>query len=262
VSEKKDTALRQLWERARKSWANVPVPFSEFSRFVEERGAAATLNTDDLYLACALAAGQKEAVPHLERSLARVPEYLQKAGLSAFADEVQQLMRTRVLLASADGAPLILRYSGRGNLGGWLRVVAVRLARDLERSRRRRKEGVLSDGLSSGTPDAEDVLVHKEHQQEFRLAFERAISSLSSEDRNILSLHFVEGLTTDTIAKLFKVDGSTIRRRIARLRDDILRGVTGDLRARLGLNRSTLASMTRVVGKELELSLTRLLEKK
>jgi RNA polymerase sigma-70 factor (ECF subfamily) len=52
-----------------------------------------------------------------------------------FADEVVQVLLERLLVSRPGEAPTIADYSGRGALGGWLRIVAVRTCYNLRCNR-------------------------------------------------------------------------------------------------------------------------------
>ncbi len=95
----------------------------------------AALHAGDLYLACACAHGVSEAIEVLEREFfTRIREFA--AGVDSsreFVKELTQQLRARVLVGTP---PRIATYSGRGSLGGWIRVSPVRLARDISRVER------------------------------------------------------------------------------------------------------------------------------
>lgn len=88
---------------------------------VEDRGS---LHAGDLYLACACARGVTEAIAVVESAhFARIREFV--AGVETAPEqvaEIAQQLRTKLLVGDT---PRIASYSGRGSLGGWIRVAAV-----------------------------------------------------------------------------------------------------------------------------------------
>src|SRR5581483_4498624 len=91
----------------------------------------------DLYLACACARGVPAALAALDRAvLLRVPAFICRVSTdAAFADEVRQQLRERLLVAPPGGAPKIAEYGGAGALHAWVRVAALRTALNLRRNR-------------------------------------------------------------------------------------------------------------------------------
>jgi len=98
----------------------------------------AELHAGDLYLACACLHGVPDALAALEREhFARIREFAASVDSSPeFVKELSQRLRAKLLVADGTDPPRIASYSGRGSLGGWIRVAAVRLARDIARSER------------------------------------------------------------------------------------------------------------------------------
>src|SRR5258708_5741051 len=99
--------------------------------------ALAALHGEDLYLACACARGVPAALAVFERQLmVLVPDFVARIdGVRPFVDEIQQQLRERLLVGAPTQSARIARYTGRGALGGWLRVAAVRTAIDMLRAR-------------------------------------------------------------------------------------------------------------------------------
>src|SRR5262249_42604496 len=96
------------------------------------------IHAGDLYLALACARGIHDALAALEREhFVRIREFAARVASSpAFVTELSQQLRPRVLVAEPSRPPRIATSSGRGPLGAWIRVPAVRLARDIARVER------------------------------------------------------------------------------------------------------------------------------
>src|SRR5262249_14320770 len=139
------------------------------------------VHAPDLYLACALATGDRAAVAAFEREILRpLRGYLARVhGQAAFADEVTQALRERLLI-SPTGAPRIASYSGRGPLAAWVRMAAIRLARDHLRARKDHVplEALDPTPLRSAAPDPEMSYLKRRYAREFRAAFQSVLAAL------------------------------------------------------------------------------------
>jgi RNA polymerase sigma-70 factor, ECF subfamily len=246
----------ELLARARAVWRGVDVPAKRFFERLERLGDVA--HGEDVYLALGCELGLPAALAAFdEKLLSQVPAFLGKRG---GADEVRQALRVRLLVAPKGGVPLIGTYTGRGALGGFVRVATLRMARDLARGNTVAPEEEGAD-VAATAPDPELAYLRRRHAADFKTAFQRVLAELSDEDRNVLALHIFDGLTTEAIGALYRVDGSTIRRRIQRMRQNILDETRKLLAERLGLKARELDSLFNVVRSELDLSIRRYLKK-
>ncbi|HUJ25581.1 MAG TPA: sigma-70 family RNA polymerase sigma factor [Myxococcales bacterium] len=228
----------------------------------------AALHAADLHLACACAAGSKAALAAFERTALQSPA-LQSAlsridATAAFADEVRQSVREKLLLSRAGAPPRIADYSGRWPLATWLRTIAVRAAVDV-----RRRGGAVNvpspdarsaERLAAGETPELRYLKHR-YGAAFREALGAAFATLDDEQANLLRLQLVDGLQTAQIAALFHVDRSTIKRRLARCRAQVLDGTRQRLREKLRLSPAEFESLAGLVESQLHLSLARLLKR-
>ncbi len=97
------------------------------------------------------------------------------------------------------------------------------------------------------------------HRDAFRAALERVLAKLTSEDRNLLRLSLVHGLSIDEVGRLYQIHRSTAARRLGRLKDGIGQDTRMYLRAELGADRKELQSLFRLVKTGLDKSFVRLL---
>src|SRR5262249_55575934 len=150
------------------------------------------------------------AIETFERSfLAAVPAILQRNGAGPIqADEIRQRVRERLFV----GAGKIADYSGRGELAHWLKVVTMRIAIDARREERpfatESAGGAAALGLAGVDPELE--LMKERFREPFEQAFRAALAGLTSVQRNLLKLHFVDGLTLEELAALFHVHRATV----------------------------------------------------
>ncbi|MFO0672931.1 MAG: sigma factor-like helix-turn-helix DNA-binding protein [Polyangiaceae bacterium] len=228
------------------------------------------------YLACG-AVGRSGWAGHvLQQFIARVPDYVLRVRIGRdVVDEVQQKLRERLLMgrsveekrgASADGephsvegaTPKIGEYSGKGALGGWVRVAAVRTALNETRGRTLDTEPA-GDDMPSFVADPELAYVKEHAQRLFMDAFQRVLGSLPAKERSILRLHYIDGLTMDQLARLYQTPRSTIARRVADARQAVLAATESLLRDERRLSPSAVASVIRQARSRLQVTITRLL---
>jgi RNA polymerase sigma-70 factor (ECF subfamily) len=212
----------------------------------------------DVRLASGCARGDARAIARFERDfLAQVPAFVAHISRDAeFVDEVLQRLRERLLVARPGGTCRIAEYKGRGPLGGWLRVAAVRVALDLKRER----FGTAPRGdVQAVGRDAELDLARHRDGAAFKDAVTEAIESLDAQERAILRLRYVDGLTVEKIGVIYGVHAATIVRRLSASRERVIARVRDLLYVRKKLRARDVASLAALVQSQLELSLSRVL---
>jgi RNA polymerase sigma-70 factor (ECF subfamily) len=251
--------VRDLFEAGRAAWPEINVDPERFADHVTTRlpegEAPLEKHAGDLFLTCALTAGDSRAVAAFERCfLSEISSYLAKDH-PAVADEAKQLLRERLLLGPT---PRIASYAGRGPLGAWLRMAAVRTARDLLRAQKQHLP--LEEGqLRSAAPDPEMSYLKQRYGREFKSAFQSVLESLPKRERTILRLYFFDAMTVTEIGAVYRVHASTVARWIARSRQTILSETRRLLRDRLRLSSREFESLMAVVQSRLDVSLHQLL---
>jgi len=216
----------------------------------------------DLYLACACAAGEPHALAAFEARFMRgLDPALARLRLpTAQVEEVKQVLRERLLVgrATPDGAEGSLAgYTGRGPLSGWLRVTAVRAALKLLKRARREEpaEDELISALPSGEEDPELQHLKGLYRREFKEAFEAAVRSLSSRERNLLRHHYADELNIDEIGLLYHVHRATVARWLSKARQHILAATRKLLIQKLNVPRAEYESIMRLIQSQLQVSL-------
>jgi RNA polymerase sigma-70 factor (ECF subfamily) len=255
----------ELLAVAREAWPGLVVDDEAFCRHLEGRlPEVDPAHVGDLRLAFACARGDARALALLdEQLLLPLARSLRKICRSSDeVDEVRQLVRTRMLVGDA-GRPRILDYRGHGPLAGWLRVAAVRLARDLRR-RDASREAATSDQDPGDTEVADDprdpelALMKARYGRHFQEALQRVLADLPDRERNILAMSILDGVSTDAIGKVYGVDGSTVRRWVTRTRERVLLGVRAGLQDSLKLGVDELESLMGAVASDLDLNMSQL----
>ncbi len=264
-----EDTLREALVTARAAWPGIELADHAFVRYLAERvpsnescvDALRRLHVADLYLACACAGGSATALAEFEaKHISQISAFIARTDARpAFADEVRQLLRDRLFVSSS---AKILSYGGTGPLGGWLRVTAVRTALELKRGVRGGHVAIDDTGaraIDAPDPDPELRYMKAQYTPLFESAFQESLSALSAKERNILRQHFLDGMSTDAIAKLHRVHRTTVARWIEQTRQAILDGVHERLRASLGVGNDEIQSIMALVQSRLNVTIGRLL---
>jgi RNA polymerase sigma-70 factor (ECF subfamily) len=253
---------------AQAAWPEVILHRDLFVGYVAERitsieGASRieSLRMSDLYLACAAAHGNAKAiacfearyVPQVDRALARM-----KLARTV-AEDVQGSLREALFVGTGGRPPLIRQYAGRGDLGSWVRSIAVRGA--LKDVRKENRAAPLEDDLALLRPELspEFLYLKERYAGEVHGALTSALEALTARERNILRQHYLDGLNVDALGSLYRVHRATAARWVLAARESLLSGVRARLAERLGVADATLDSLLDVARSELDVSLSRLL---
>lgn len=245
--------LRRVWESGRAGWPDLDISFEAFARLVSPHAASdpERVHAQDLLLATACLAevpGAAEALDRelrgeLERAIARVEARPETRR------ELTQEILVSLLIGDSDAGPRLRRYSGRGPLRAWVRMVAVRRALNAARDENRhaRIEARLVTSVVRASLDPELALLKAQHQEEVSLAFREALAHLDPSARTLLRLHYGEGLHLDGIAALNRWSKATASRRVATARGQLLADAFARVRERLQLSASEAKSLLRVM---------------
>lgn len=211
-----------LYQQAFVEHPDIALPHDAFCARLEQLPEASLdrVRAADLYLALACARGDARAHQKLDAEvMPKLSAALERFAPAVDADELQQKLRTRLLLPRGARAPRIASYGGLGSLANWLRAIAVRLA--LRMTRRRRAEAATDEHLERlvADDDPELGLLRAQYRDAFRTAFRAAFESLSTKDRNVLRLHLLDGLSVDRIAALYGVHRASAFRWLEQVRD-------------------------------------------
>jgi RNA polymerase sigma-70 factor (ECF subfamily) len=245
--------LRTGYDDACARWPKIALAWERFLGHAESHCFCDLELTADLFLACACADGDREAQAVLDRELlSPVPKWVASIDRThEFGEEVRQLLRIKLL--GEGGA--IGDYAGRAPLQAWLHVAALRTALNLRRGARPTVD-VDSSELERLLPtsDPEMRLLKDRSRELLAVAFRASLAELSTADRQLLKLHFLDQLTFMQIGRLEGVAKSTVSRRLADIRGRLLEETRRRLRDSLGLDEAELKSLMRAAGSELDLS--------
>lgn len=259
-----DVAARARWPGVRA--VTVEAFFAHVGRHLPEQdalGALGQMHLSDLYLALACAMHDPFAITELQRAVLPplVPVVARIADGTAQVEDVMQILMTKLLTEDGADEPKILQYSGRGPLGGWLRVAAVRAALSLRRKRvdEPHTGEQMLERVAQGGADLEIVHLRARYAADFEAAFHDTIRALQPRDRNLLHLHFIDGLTTDQIGLTYGVHGATTARWIGKARQTLFEGTKALLSDRLNLSAAEFQSLMGLLLSQLDISIRHLL---
>src|SRR5688572_8061300 len=143
------------------------------------------LALEDVALALAATLGDHDAVAEVERTIIEpLPRTLSRLRPTPeLVDELRQELREKLLVGTETSGPKLLEYRGRGPLGAWARVIALRAAYDRGRAstsareQRATDEEALADLVdTSDTPDLAQL--REKYSAELRDAFRAAARRL------------------------------------------------------------------------------------
>lgn len=260
-----EDALARIVATARAACPGVAVDERTFVHYLGERAAGTPaewlveLPAGDLYLACGCASGSAAAIALLEQRYFPAIEAIVRGKLSAtLADEALQRMREHLFV----GAHAHIRdYSGRGELGKWLTITAVRAGLRVVREQRREvapDDGELDELVDTGG-DVELAHLRARYRADFKLAFADAFAELTARERNLLRRNVLDGLGIDAIAELHGIHRSTASRWLTAARDDLIKKTRAALRARLRISPTEVESIFKVLADQVDVTLEGLL---
>jgi RNA polymerase sigma-70 factor (ECF subfamily) len=164
------------------------------------------------------------------------------------------------MVGTDGGEPAIGKFSGKGPLRAWLRVVVTRELLRTSASQSR-SQGVDAERLLHIIDDGRDPelgLLRNVYRRQLRDAFESAVKSLDDKDRALLRGHFLEGLNSTEVGAMYGVHRATASRWIADAREALMTAVRRALLERFGVGHEDVNSIVGLVQSQLDLSLSRM----
>jgi RNA polymerase sigma-70 factor (ECF subfamily) len=267
ASPEVDACLDRAVARARAAWPELPVNVAGFVEFLaeslaDEPDASTALearHVDDLYLAFACLERSAHAHRAFERDyLVHVDRFVARFGRGpAFADEIRQQLRERLLLGRGDSGPRLAEYAGLGPLLAWVRVAAARAAIDLARKNAAAPghEDLHEVALAADGTDAEARAIKARHGAELQAALEAALAALTAKQRTLLRMHYVDGYSLERMAVAYRVHRATVARWLQTARAELVRRTREHAVARLAVPAAELSSLLRVLQSQLHISI-------
>jgi RNA polymerase sigma-70 factor, ECF subfamily len=260
-----ETQLQAMLEKGRSAWPAFQLPAPVFVRHAAEklasrtpaRGSTSAMHAADLYLACACARADPAALEAFERTvMPRVRGTLTRLGGATMSvDDLEQELRQRIFVSSTDAPPRIATYSGCGALIPWVNAVAARLTLNrLEPLASRHSRVQELTELPALQVNIELGFFKEQYRDLVAAAFRTAIGTLDENERTLLRLYGVDGLTLEQIASIYRINRSTAYRRMVAASDKLLKRLRATLRETLRVTPEELDSIFRLVRSQLELS--------
>ena len=258
--------LARAWERATVH-GSFGVPPDAWVRYLARRctstDALDSVHAADLLLALACLRRDAEALTTLQQRIGPVIDRTwRKSGLKLDQTDFRQRVMIRILV-SDEGPPRLATYRGRGPLEGWVSLVAARYAVDLQRKRAARvssaaplDEALLADPSGPDSPEVQAL--RRRYGTLFRDSFREALRQLEPDERLILRLRYVHGISVSEIARTQGVHRVTMSRALTALRERILQRVIGDIADHEGIPERDVQSALRLVESRIDVSLTML----
>jgi len=262
-----DQSLAQLVDRARLRWPEIDLDASLFLSYLAERLPAEweaaqvfdSAHVGDVFLACGCASGLVSALAAFEgHYMSEVDRAAERLRLpKSAASDLAATVREQLLVAHAGREPTIARYSGIGSLRSWLRVTITRMAlRTIERERRQAipDADIIAAAPSPGTlPDLQ--YLKRLYRSEFAVAFREATASLTPRQRTLLRQRYLDGLTGDELAGLYRVHRATVVRWLGGARKQLLARTRTILVQRLRVGAAEADSILRMIRSQLDVSI-------
>ena len=104
--------------------------------------------------------------------------------------------------------------------------------------------------------DHEISLFKQIYREPVSQAFATACAALDAQDRALLRLHYVDGVTTAKLATMFGISRATLIRRLAAARESLIESVKAALRAASGVADQDFESVLRLVKSQIDLRLS------
>ena len=226
--------------------------------------ALAQLALEDLYLACACLTNVTGAAEVFgARHGAIIRSAVTRIVGAADTDEVHQQLQQSLLVGSETSPPKLGSYAGKAPLERWVGVSARRAALMWLRENRTEQNARVAAGAEPGAGSAthpETAYMKEKYRGVFEDALSQALERLPEQERALLRLHMVNGVSLEKIGTMFSVSQPTASRWLAAARTKLLDDVKGTLAPRLGTSSAELASLANMVASRIDLSLSTLLK--
>lgn len=266
-----DTELTRFIHRARAAWPELRVDERVFVAYAGARfGPGQTLqntHAEGLYLACACATGDEQAIAMFRDSYQAVMGAVyRRLGLQRHAEEVTQRVLRMIFVAEGDRRPSIENYTGRGSLANWVRVLTVREAyratRKEQRVKKREVGGVderIMDRAVNESANPELLHLKRDYRAKFKASFQLAFERLTHRERNILRYQYLDGLNIDQIGTIYGVSRATVARWRAGARARLLSETRKIMRDEHRVPLEEFDGAMRLIESAMDVSLSRLL---
>jgi RNA polymerase sigma-70 factor (ECF subfamily) len=257
-----------LHARGAAAWPGVVVSLPVFVADLQRRlGAPPTAATvaplhHDVYLAVACAAGDGDAIARCDTHVQGEVDAaaLRLHASRAHADDIRGEVRRLLFISDDDRPAAITTFTGRGDLRGYVRVIAARaLARRLQREAKQQPfEDDVVDVLAASV-EPEVAFLRERYRADVDAALRAALGALDDRSRAVLRYHLLDGWSVDRIGERYGVHRATAARWIGNARATVGEQMRRELAARIAVNESQVDSIVAMVTSRVDVSIERLL---
>ncbi len=261
------TAARRLYGEARARAPSIALDETVFVEILlnatdgasDPLTALEAIHGDDLFVAQAAAAGDPVAFVLVDQRMgAQLANVVRSLGESStFAQDLASELRAHILTPREGAAPRLASYLGTGPLDGWLRVTVTReavRARRAQRSRGTASDDELAEIAGVVSPQLE--FLKASFRDQIRAAFRGAIHTLDDRQKNLIRLHYGDGVGVERLGQMYRVHFSTISRWLAAARDKLFDETRSAVRAELGVDNSEFEEVMQLVQSNLDLTIS------
>jgi RNA polymerase sigma-70 factor, ECF subfamily len=259
--------IEERMELALGRWPNLHVDAQDFALFVKGRIPAEeeaeqylpTLVLDDLFLAHACLASTAGAMQAFESEYGEGlrAALIKMKVLEHNIEELIQHFREYLWVAAAGEQCRLDKYSGRGKLFSWLRIVLVRLAsRWMDKNYREQPFDDAALARSVLPDDHSELSIFRDqYLVQFRNAFRNALGQLEAKERNMLMLSYMDNLSIDKLGEIYGVHRATAARWLDKTRQKLRDSTRTEMKKLLGIDSRTLDSVMDLIESRLDVTL-------
>ena len=211
----------------------------------------------DAFVAWAAAEGDPTACRMLERHhMGAAQGTLMRIALDPqVADALLQQLREKLLVGPPPG---LLKYSGKGDLSAWIRLVGKRCAIDHFRRMRRQAKHLVALASEPAVVERsrESWLDIERERDAFAQAVAEALAQLSTRDRTLLRLHYASGVSVEALGRAYGVHKATAARWVQRIRNELFDGVRRRMREQQDLSEEEFKRLSTTLHNQIDLALS------
>jgi RNA polymerase sigma-70 factor (ECF subfamily) len=258
------------YQAGRAAWPEVQLSRDQFSRFLqgklEGEGDSGRgldrFHVTDLCLACACLRGDTAAIRAFDRHCGQAIRLaLARLGLSQDRiDDAKQLLEGELFLPRGDKPPLLENYAGRGQLRGWVSVVATR--RGMKVIGKNHREVSLAndvlDDLFEAVENPELEHLKSIYREEFLAAFEQALDTLTARQRTLLRQRYLDRLHVNAMATIYQTHRTTITRWVQEACGALAEETRSLLAEQLAISPTECESVVRLIRSRLDVTFSAL----
>ncbi len=256
------TDVEALYGAAVRETPGARIEFAAFERAWATRAASRDLDPKlalDVLLAAGIEAGDDASLRWLQTQVARATRTLRDEAQRS--TDVESRVLELVAVAQPGRPARITEYAALGPLAAWVHVIVVRTARELAARGPPSvapdlAEFAIAEIQSSSSPELGPLKARL--AGDLGLAIRSASGKLDHRSRTLLTLHYLEGVGLEGLARAWNVHRATISRWLATAREAFLADVRKEFAVRAGVGSGEVDTLIRFVRSQLEVSVSRL----